>query len=276
MYRLFAVAVFLLWASAMSALFVRDVWPAWTAQDPPKMTAEQLGRNQIEHHQFGLFDAGNNRIGTAWSRVITSGPTMAIYGTVALDKISLMPARIIIKTSTEFDMEGGLDSFSLDVFGVPRTKIRVHGERRGIYFPCEFQLGPLHRQANLELSASRMIGESLRPFTILPELQVGQSWRMQFLDPLSAVISRNANFTSVVVKVSGKQTVEYLGKPVECFVLETHPAQAKAWVDPQGQVLIQEVDIPMVGKVTIRQENYDERKQNREGNIINLGSATAK
>src|SRR5690606_34576415 len=104
--------------------------------------------------------------------------------TLLIEGLSFIPA-VRIETTTEFDPEGELDSFRMDVFGVPMTKIWVAGERRGIYFPCELQVGPLYRQANLDMSASRMISESLRPFTVLPNLYVGQSWRMQILDPLS-------------------------------------------------------------------------------------------
>jgi hypothetical protein len=51
-------------------------------------------------------------------------------------------------------------SFTLDVYGAPAL-IKVHGERMGIYFPCQLDVGTIHRQVNLELSASRMIGDTL-------------------------------------------------------------------------------------------------------------------
>src|SRR6185369_17210571 len=34
MHKLLLTGVVLLWLTAMTALFMRDVWPAWTAQDP--------------------------------------------------------------------------------------------------------------------------------------------------------------------------------------------------------------------------------------------------
>jgi hypothetical protein len=137
------------------------------------------------------------------------------------------------------------------------TVIRVYGERRGIYFPCELQVGAIVRQANLELSASRMIGDTLRPFSFLPTLKVGQSWRMQLLDPLSAALFRRTQFTSIVAKVTGEEIIEHEGQPVTCKVVETSPQHVKAWVGPDGRVLLQEAELPALGKLRIREEKYD-------------------
>ncbi|UCD28975.1 MAG: hypothetical protein JSV03_00380 [Planctomycetota bacterium] len=259
MYRLFAIGVVLLWLGAMSALLVRDVWPAWTAQDPPPMTVEQFSRLHRERQQFGMYDARGNRLGTSWSEVVTTRSITSIHGTILLEGLKLIPTVIRIETITEFDKQGALDSFGLDIYGVPETEIYIRGERRGIYFPCELKLGTVNLQANLNLSASRMIGQTFTPFAFLPELKVGQSWRMQFLNPLSAVLSKRTHFISVVARVTGTEAIEHLGKQVECFIVQTHPTQAKAWVDKNGRVLMQEADIPMLGKVVIREENFNEQ-----------------
>jgi len=223
------------------------------------MSVEQFAELNRERQQFGMYDLKGNRFGTSWSRVITSGPMTTIYGTVVLEGLKLLPDKLIIETSTEFDIEGGLDSFSMDVYGVPDTQIYVRGERRGIYFPCEFKVGTIDLEASLNMSESRMIGQSLRPFTFLPTLEVGQSWRMQMLNPVSAVIGGRTNFTSIVAKVTGKETIEHLGRQVECFVIKTYPTQAKAWIDERGRVLVQEAYIPMLGKVVMREEPCDEQ-----------------
>lgn len=258
MYRLFGVGVVLLWVSAMGALFMRDVWPAWTAQDAPPMTAEQFARLLDRDQQYGLFAGDGRRIGTAWSHMGRSGINHIIGGTVHLDSFEKVPA-VLIESTTEFDTDGELDSFTLDVLGLANIKIKVHGERRGIYFPCELQVGPFHRQANLELSASRLIGDSLRPFDYLPKLAVGQAWRMQMIDPLSAVMGGKTRFTSVVARVTGKETIPHRGADTECYIVETSPTRAKAWVSSEGRVLRQEADVPMLGKVVVQEEDYKAR-----------------
>jgi len=260
MYRLIAISVAILWVTAMGALFVRDVWPAWTAQDAPPMRPSQfVDRPQ---QQFQITGPQNRHIGTAWSNVVTASESTTIYGTLLLERLPLVPA-VLIETVTDFDAQGGMDSFSLDVYGVPMMKIQVRGERRGIYFPCEAHIGPLERQANLDLSASRLIGETLRPFTYLPTLRVGQRWRMQLLDAASIVAKQRAEFTSIVAEVTGTEVIRspLYNEPVECFVVETSPQHAKAWVGPKGDVLLQEVDVPGLGKLSIREETFSQEKR---------------
>ncbi len=261
MYRLLFIGSSLLWAGAMTALFVRDVWPGWTAQDAPPMTPAQLAKMDRAQEQFGIFRGegeAQERLGSAWSRVVRVGEHVTMYGTVVVEGVRPIPP-IRVETTTDFDEQGRLDSFELEVFGVPMTTIRVHGERHGPYLPCELQVGPLRRQANLDVSASRLIGESLRPFTFLPNLRVGQSWRMQILDPMSAVIQQQTQFNSVVATVTGTETIDGAdGTPVECFVVKTRPQRTVAWVDREGRVLAQQVDVPGLGRITIRQEPFDE------------------
>lgn len=261
MHRLTTVGIVLLWLSAMTALFVRDVWPAWTAQDAPPMTREDLAQVRPEQ-QLGIFDAADKRIGTAWSTIALSGGNTTIQGTVLVEGISLVPV-VLVETSTEFDAAGELDSFNLEVYGVPMTTIKVRGERHGIYFPCEIQVGPLFRQANLDMAASRLIGDTLRPFNYLPTLKVGQSWRMQIIDPISAAMGGSTRFTPIVARVTGMETIEHDEAMVECFVVETTPSKAKAWVAPNGKVLLQQVEIPGVKTVMVRDQPYDAALRDR-------------
>ena len=231
------------------------------------MTPAQFAAT-ARQEQFGIYDGRQNLIGRAWGDVVRTDVSsmVTITGTVLLDRCPAIPA-IRIETETQFDNAGELDNFTMDLFGVPMTPIKIHGERRGIYFPCELNLGPLHRTANLDMSASRMIGESVRPLNMLPKLHVGQSWRMQLLDPVSAVISKKTEFRSVVARVTGKETIATDAGPRECFVVEIQ-GQGKAWVADDGNILRQEVNapIPVIGKLTIVAEEYkqsqrDEAKQ---------------
>ncbi len=273
MYRFLIIGVTFLWLSAMAALFVRDVWPAWTAQDSPPLIARQFTDPDRRHEQFAILDNAGKRIGTAWGNIAPAPAGSTLYGTVVFAALPLVP-EVRVETETEFDTDGGLDSFSLNVHGLPMRTIRVRGERRGIYFPCELQIGSLHRQANLDLSASRMISESLRPFSFLPSLRVGQSWRMQVLDPLSAIVSRKAEFSPIIARVTARETIHspLFGDPVDCFVVETLPPQIKAWVGPDGRVLVQQVDVPGFGKMTVRQEPFDESERKAAVHRIPMGS----
>ena len=255
MYRLFTVAVVILWGSAMTALFVRDVWPAWSAQDAPPLKPESIAEIAERDHQYGIY-RDNERLGTAWSTITGNAYNATIRGTLVIEAQSFLPA-VRIESETQFDDTGGLDGFWLRVYGLPLTRIHIRGERRGIYFPCEIHAGPFHRQANLDMSATRLIGDSLRPFSYLPELEVGQSWRMQLLDPMSAVLGGKARFKSIVARVVGMETINFQNRQVNCFVVETSPEKVTAWVGPDGEILLQEVELPGIGRVQTRSEPYD-------------------
>lgn len=266
MYRFFLTGSLLLWFAAMSSLFMRDVWPAWTAQDAPAVTPAQIADLEGQVKQYALASDGR-RLGTAWSEIRRSSGLITLTGTILLHRTGVMP-EIRIESSTDFEEDGDLDSFMLNIYGVPGTLIKVTGERRGIYFPCELQIGPLHRQANLDLSASRLIGDSMRPFSYLPSLKVGQAWRMQLLDPFAIVVRRRAEFTSIIARVVRRETIQHRGRPVACFVVETSPQQIRAWVDDRGQVLVQEVEIPGFGRVQVREEKYQENARTTIRNKI--------
>jgi len=269
MYRLFTAGVLLLWLSAMSALFVRDVWPAWSAQDAPPLIRENIDALAPREQQYGIFDESGARLGTAWSNIVTTGDIAVIKSTAVINSMtpveglpSIPPIRV--ETQTQFDAAGALDRFDLHVYGLPMTRIAVLGERRGIYFPCELHVGPFHRQANLDMSATRLIGDSLRPFSFLPTLKVGQSWRMQLLDPISAVLSTKTQFRSIVARVDQVETIEHDGRQVKCFVVVTSPQQVTAWVSPRGRVLVQEVMLPGIGRIQVRQEPYEQDRRLKE------------
>jgi len=260
MYRLFTAGVLLLWISAMISLFMRDVWPSWSAQDAPPLLQESIEAITERQQQYGLFNEDSQRLGTGWSEITTTPTSSTIKGSAVIDSVPSIPTlpSIRIDTRTEFDADGLLDSFDLQLYGLPLTRIMARGERRGIYFPCELHVGPFHRQANLDMSATRMIGDSLRPFSFLPTLKVGQSWRMQVLDPISAALSSKTQFRSIVARVDRIETIRYAGQKIRCFVVVTSPTQTIAWVDPKGRVLVQEVELPGIGKIQVRQEPYEQ------------------
>ncbi len=276
MYRLLSIGVFLLWVTAMASLVVRDVLPGWTAQDPPPITGDQFTTLEEPNQQFGILNGQNRRLGTAWSDVRVSGGAATVYGTVVLDGLTFIP-RVRINTTTAFDTTGAIDTFDMQVLGVLNQKIAVHGERRGIYFPVEMQFGPIRREVNLDYSATRMIGESLRPFGYLPTLRVGQSWRMQILDPVAAVMTGRTDFQSVVATVTGKETIRHptrQGETVECFIVETSPTRSKAWVDAKGTVFKQEVDMPGLGRVVLVKEEYQQHDNDPKEDQTQPGATT--
>lgn len=263
MYRLFAAAIFVFWFSAMAALFVRDILPSWTAQDAPPLRPQAVAKLAQQEQQYGIYLGDGTRIGTAWGIVEGTQTATTLKGTVLIECPPLING-IRIETHSKFDGDGALEAFNLWVYGVrmpgmrngPDTRIWVRGERMGIYFPCLMQFGALHKEANLDVCASRLIGDSLRPVAYLPSLSVGQSWRMQILDPVAAALRGKTQFRSIIARVTGIETIWQGGKQMECFVVETSPNKTKAWVDRSGCVRKQEVELPGLGVVRICEEEY--------------------
>jgi hypothetical protein len=260
MYRLGSIAIVLTWLVAMTALVVRDVWPAWTAQDPPPLDVDMLASTQ-QYSQAGIFDGTGHRIGTAWSRLRPFGEHLRMQNAVALRHLRPFPP-VRIETSIVFRQAGDIDEFDLDVYGFVDASgepidINMRGERYGAYIPCVLEVGPFRRTFKLDAASSLRIADSIRPFDVLPDLHVGQSWRMQLLDPVSAMLNQSARIEGVIAHVVAKETIEHNGQSIECFRVEAD--RARAWVQPEGNVVRQEVEVPGFGRLRIEEEPYDEQ-----------------
>jgi hypothetical protein len=262
MYRLLTITVTAVWIAAMTALVARDVWPAWTAQDPPRLTLAPDAPEQLS--QCGIFDARGHRIGTAWSAIRPFGKNVRLQGTILLERVAMLPP-VRVETLLTIMADGMVDEFELDVhglndlFGKP-LPVEIRGENYGRYIPCTLRVGTFRRTLKLDAAASRLIGDSIRPFDRLPDLQVGQSWRMQIVDPISAALNRRTRVLPVIAKVVGKETIDHHGDAVECFVVEA--GRSKAWVRRDGLVMKQTVELPGLGRLTVRDEPYDEEARN--------------
>jgi len=253
MHRIFGIAVTAVWLTAMGALFVRDIWPVWTAQDPPPF----IGRER--NSQCGIYDAHGNRVGTAWSQIWTSNDQARHESVVKLDRLAKLPP-VQIETAVTFTKDGTVDNFETRVYGMP-MKIRIYGEAYGAYIPCMLEVGPFKRSFRLDAASSRSIAESIRSFDSLPELRVGQSWRMQVIDPVSAILNQQTRVSSVVARVEREETIVHEGRPVRCFVVTA--ARTKAWVSADGTVLRQESDVPGLGRLILEDEEFREDMYHR-------------
>ena len=76
-------------------------------------------------------------------------------------------------------------------------------------------------------------------------------------NPIAVMTGFGDRFVPMLVEVTGKETIVADRQAVECFVLEA--ANARAWVDARGAVRVQEVTLPMLGKLRIvRETTYDD------------------
>lgn len=261
--RLFGICVVLLWVSGMAGLAVRDIWPAWTAREPPPTPSGQLIERIGREHQFGIFRSSGARIGTSWT-TITPDPGFSrggaaeagaiIDSSTYFPSVFALPFPVWVDLSVNLVGDGTLDSFVFDIEGPP-TRIHAEGEAYGSKLACTFQVGLARKTFSLEASTSRLVAERFQLFSCLPELRVGQAWRMQVIDPLPALTSQRLEPRPILVRVTGRETIETDEGTVEAFVVQTEGA--RAWIGPEGLVLRQEVDVPLLGRLTIRRETPD-------------------
>src|SRR5262249_52784190 len=160
----------------------QDVLPLWTAQDAPAETIPD------SNTQIGIFDATHRRIGTSW--VTTLSAERTVQSTTFLRPGAMLEtvlglSELMLDSNLTYGPDAAIDQFRFSTHAGSMA-IQISGERYGSDFACTAQFGPLPPQS-LELDArvSHAIGESLRPFTHLKNLHIGQTWRIRLVDPFS-------------------------------------------------------------------------------------------
>ena len=268
LFRFSGFVIVLFWLASMTWLVWQDVWPGLTAGDPPNAV---LGGNATRPitSQVALYNKYDQRIGTAWT--VHGGPPDARKreDVIHLKSFPLL-GRALIEVDSAFTREGKLDEFDLSVWadGIPfetiiernsgqnRGQIHVQGGRFASVYGFTLHAGPMWETFKIPASQAGLIGDVFRPFATLPDLKVGQSWRMQMVNPLAAASGLGDRFITLLVRVTRRQTITTTdGRKVDCLVVEA--PNVKAWVDDDGVVWEQQVELPIGGTITARAEPYD-------------------
>jgi hypothetical protein len=260
-----AAGFFMLLANA--AILYRDVLPDWLAGDPPPSEARLLQPGERHEVQVGIYDAAGRALGTSWtvsSRIGEAGiigvKTTTLLGPLVLPGGITTPRVRIETTVTYSGTTGSVDTleFKMHGLGVPillQCEAMASGE-----FPCSWQVGTERGSIGLDSRVPAALGDVIRPFQRLPDLYVGRSWRLDLLDPLARILPQLKQTTlalePVVIRVTAQQTIEHQGSMVEVFVVEG--GDAIAWVAPDGRVLRQEVRLPLLGRLVLLDEPYDD------------------
>jgi hypothetical protein len=263
--RWLGIVFFALMASANTALFVRDVLPRWYAGDAPRPQVTSLKPGEVRWVQTGIYRADGRYVGRSWTR-LHRGPVVATHEVFTFLNPVPLPTRgetprlhIQMKLTYHKSLDV-VEDLRVHVFGLPFV-VELEGGQVSTEFPIVWTFGSQRGQFILDGAASRSLADRLRPFDRLPDLEVGQTWRMELLDPLTGMVpglrESGVSLEPVYVRVASREPIEWEGRTHDAFRVEA--PGAVAWVSEDGRVLKQEIDLPLIGRVVILDETFNEK-----------------
>lgn len=266
--RWLGIACTLFMVLANAAIIWRDILPNWLAGDPPPNEALLLAPGEKRFVQVGIYDDAGRLVGTSWttSTRVGIGGLVTVKTTTVLEPIHLpgdvRTPRVRVETGLTYRYgETTIDELDFKIFGLA-FPVSLHGEAMPSgEFPFTWQVGEYRDKTVLDSRVPAALGDVIRPFDRLPNLYVGRTWQLALLDPLSQVLPQlqqaGLNLEPMVVRVTRTETITQPGAAeIEAFVVEG--GGAIAWVAPDGRVLRQEVVVPLLGKLALLDEPYDE------------------
>lgn len=256
--RLLGFIIVASWVAATGWLVKHDLLPVWTASPAPSpLRADWLAEGRTVELQCGVF-RDNGRIGTMWTIYRYRPQVIEREDLILLEDLVPQLPSLRVEGGATFTPEGALDSLKVELrvsnHGFPIT---LSGERfpQDFAFTLDAGLGGI-KPFKVPIGEADMIAEAFNPFTTLPKLSVGQSWRMQVINPLAALLNLSEKFRPVVVRVTGREKRATNFGARDCFVVEAEGVTA--WVDDEGVVQVQEVRLPIGSTIRLLRERYDE------------------
>jgi hypothetical protein len=245
----------------------REIIPNWLVGDPPKPDPLLLAGGEKRFVQVAIYDDLGRLVGRSWTRAMRAGDGMAtVKTTTALDGFHLPtgmrtpPVQIETAISYRSEKNPRVDELDFRIFGLG-IAVHLHGEAMASgEFPCSWQIGNERGQIVLNSRAPAALGDMIRPFDRLPGLYVGRTWKVKLLDPIAQLVPgiENSGFSMepVMITVTGREPIVHESERYEAFTVEG--GGAKAWVTSDGRVLRQEVTLPLLGRLVLLDEPYDD------------------
>lgn len=244
-----------LWLAAMGWLFAHDVWPAWTAHEPPRLRPTRWLAGQGKRAQHIISDE-LGPMGTLWTTYLVDDMSVQRQDLIWIERLPANLAPLRVQIDSTFTTDGLLDELTVR-FENQDGKMELHGERFHSGFSFMLQAGATEHLFKVPLTDGSIISGAFNPFEQLTDLEVGQTWRMQVFNPVAALTGIGDQFIPMLVEVTGRGTIATADGEHDCLVVQS--LSAKAWVDARGVVIAQEVTLPVVGRIRItRQSDFDE------------------
>jgi len=252
---------------ANAAIIVQDILPRWFPDDAPPSDAQLLSPGERRQVQVGIYYANGRPVGCSWTRSHRKsvGGLVQVITTTVLGPIRLPGGMTVprIRVETEITYRANelrVDELEFSMFGLG-LPISLRGAAMSTgEFAARWQVASQRGDFILDAGAPAALGDVIRPFDRLPDLHVGQTWHVQLLDPLSHILPQlkasGVELEPILIRVTGQTTVTHRGQPVEVYVVDG--GSALAYVTEDGRVLRQEVEVPLLGRLVLLDEPYDE------------------
>jgi hypothetical protein len=245
------------WIAAMTWVVGHDAWPALTALPAPRLQLNEWLRTDGRQSRYTISDSTGEKMGTVWSEYRVDERSVAREDLIWIDRLPMGFAPVRINVYSVFTVDGVLDEFTVRLQS-QLPDVELHGERFHSDFSFALKTGTTERAFKVPLIEGGVITGAFHPFGGMTNLGVGQRWRMQVVNPLATLTGMGERFIPLLVEVVGEERLRTSDGDRNCFVIESE--RARAWVDASGNVLLQEVNLPVLGTLRIeRRDSFDER-----------------
>lgn len=270
--RAISIAIVLFWLVATSVQLRRDVMPRLITGDAPNLSG--LARSEAlpppttwkikipdlkaveAAHEIGIMMTRANR-GDNGQVVLTSEVKLEanrLIGSTAFENNNLVS--LSIDAETVIDRDGSFLSFNAKVFeDLSRSLlITMDGARKDNQVEIRAQGldGKIQITKSFPFKTGASIQNSLNPLDRMTNLQVGQLWKSQVINPLSGQV------VEARVEVKSRQVIRWGNSLIETLQVDSHmsPFTARAWVRPEdGLVVRQEIPLALVTLILDRVED---------------------
>jgi hypothetical protein len=247
--KIFDVAgaiVVLTWA-VLASMYV------WDVEGPKASSAKDLGdafvmhegetwlllRRDKQKQEVGFVHQTRTQIEDGWLLEYDMLMTIELLGT---------ERSIETKVKSRLDSQGYLEGFSAHIDASGRS-FRAKGDVEDTTIHISLDLGDLNmsdmpREQTIELKDKpRLSSSALNQLLAKGQLEAGEEFEQRSFDPTTM------QMTKVVMVYKGKKTVEVYGEnfPGHHVVQKVAGNELDVYVDAQGEILIQEFPLRMVG-----------------------------
>lgn len=246
------------------ALILRDFVPRWLAGPPPENDARLLQPGEVRRTQYAIYAEDGHLMGRSWTiSQVNLAPALTIDSYTLLESAMLpngmTTPRIRVHTFLSFFAENPVpEKLRIELEGLPLA-VRLEGEPLPPDFACIWVVGEQRGEFALPAESMQAIGDVLKPFDRLPGLWEGRTWRLNLFDPLSRILPDflhgDIETDSVLVRVTRMEIIRHGGQDVPAYRVEA--PGAVAWAASDGRVLRQEVQVPLLGRLTLLDEEWN-------------------